>query len=272
MQTSRRLVINTLLTVNRLLSVDRLLSRNRHASALVFAPHPDDEVLGCGGVIALKSQAGARVRVVVMTDGRASHRTLIAEDELVRIRRAEAEEAAQQLGPGVDYVFLGFEDQRLAHDRDAACDQVVEIIDQFKPDEIYLPHRREGIIDHVETNRIVRRAVDRVSRPAVLLEYPVWLWNGWPWTQGGVPGGLGRLGGALSTMRDVVDIVFACRTRVDVRSVLHRKLAALAAYRSQTQRFNGDSRWPVLSDVAEGEFLRCFETGVEIFRATNYGL
>jgi LmbE family N-acetylglucosaminyl deacetylase len=171
----------------------------------------------------------------------------------------------------VNYVFLDFEDQRLSLDRDAACDQVIDIIDQFKPDEIYLPHRRDRIIDHIETNRIVRRAVDRLSSPALLLEYPVWLWNGWPWTQGGLSGAHGKLRGALRAVRDVADIVFACRTRVDVRSVLHRKIAALAAYRSQTQRFNGDSRWPVLSDVADGEFVRCFETGIEVFRATNYG-
>jgi hypothetical protein len=50
----------------------------------------------------------------------------------------------------------------------------------------------------------------------------------------------------------------------------HRKLAALAAYRSQTQRLNGNPRWPVLSDVAGGEFLRRFESGIEIFRRTNY--
>jgi hypothetical protein len=50
----------------------------------------------------------------------------------------------------------------------------------------------------------------------------------------------------------------------------HRKLAALAAYRSQTQRLNENPRWPVLSDVAGGEFLRRFESGIEIFRRTNY--
>jgi LmbE family N-acetylglucosaminyl deacetylase len=270
MEAWRRSLANALLVIHRLLSFDRLPCLDRNASALVFAPHPDDEVLGCGGVIALKTQAGARVRVVVMTDGRASHRTLIAEDELVRIRRVEAEEAAHQLGPGADYVFLGFEDQRLSHDSHGASDQVVDIIDQFKPDEIYLPHRRDGISDHVETNRIVRRAVDRLRRPVVLLEYPVWLWNSWPWTRGGAPDARGGIRKALRTMRDVAEIVLACHTRVDARTVLHRKLAALAAYRSQTQRFNGDPRWPVLSDVAEGEFLRRFETGIEIFRSTNY--
>ena len=38
-------------------------------SLLVFAPHPDDEVFGCGGLIALALDAGARVNVVVVSDG-----------------------------------------------------------------------------------------------------------------------------------------------------------------------------------------------------------
>lgn len=270
MQKLRRLLADGLLMANRVLSSDWLSRRLRNGRSLVFAPHPDDEVLGCGGVIALKAQAGARVKVVVMTDGRASHRALIAENELVRIRRAEAQEAGRQLGADVDYAFLDFEDHRLARDCDAACDQVVEIIEQFDPDEIFLPHRRDGIIDHVETNRIVRRAVDRVGRPVALLEYPVWLWNGWPWTESGARGASGKVRGALETMRDVAEIVLACRTRIDVGSMQHRKLAALAAYRSQTQRLNGNPRWPVLSDVAGGEFLRRFESGIEIFRRTNY--
>ena len=271
MQKWRRLLADGLLRVNRMMSSDRLSRRTRDASALIFAPHPDDEVLGCGGVIALKAQAGAAVKVVVMTDGRASHSSLIAADELVRIRRAEAEEAALLLGlVAADYIFLDFEDHKLVHHRDAACEQVAEIIDQFKPDEIYLPPRRDVISDHVETNRIVRRAIERISRPVVLLEYPVWLWNGWPWTRGGARYASGIARRALGTVRDVAEIMLACRTRIDVGSVLNRKQAALAAYRSQTQRRNGNPRWAVLSDVAEGEFLRRFETGFEIFRRTNY--
>lgn len=271
MQKWRRLLADSLLAVNRVVSANWLSRRMSTTSALVFAPHPDDEVLGCGGVIALKAQAGARVKVIVMTDGRASHRALIAVDELVKMRRAEAEEAAHRLGMAArDYIFLDFEDHRLRQQRDAACDRVVEIIDQFKPDEIYCPHRYDGIADHEETNHIVRRAVERLSKPVVMFEYPVWLWNDWPWTQGDRRYGSGIVRRVLGTMRDLAEMVLACRVRVDVGSVLPRKLAALAAYRSQIQRFNGDPRWPVLADVAEGEFLRRFETDVEIFRRTNY--
>jgi LmbE family N-acetylglucosaminyl deacetylase len=252
-------VADGLLAVNRLIGSSRTAAEVGGASALVFAPHPDDEVLGCGGVIALKAQAGARVRVVVMTDGRASHATRIDPDELARMRRAEAAEAGRRLGLAEPYVFLDFPDQRLADRHDAACERVAQLIDRFGPAEIYAPSRRDGIADHAETNRVVRRAAARVGRPAVLLEYPLWLWNGWPWTRQGT----------RRTWRDVAEIVLACRTRVDVGSVLHRKRAALAAYRSQLERLDGTPAWPVLSDVADGEFLRRFETGVELFRRAD---
>jgi LmbE family N-acetylglucosaminyl deacetylase len=269
----RRLLADSLLLINRLLSSDWPSRRMCSASTLVFAPHPDDEVLGCGGVIALKAQAGARVKVIVMTDGQASHKALIAVDKLVKMRRAEAEEAARQLGlVARDYIFLDFEDHQLRQQHDAACERVAEIIDQFKPDEIYCPHRHDGIADHEETNHIVRRAVERISKPVVMFEYPVWLWNDWPWTQGDMRYGSGIVRRVLGTTRDLAEMVLACRARVDVGSVLPRKLGALAAYRSQMQRFSEEPRWPVLADVAEGEFLRRFETGVEIFRCTNYHL
>ena len=265
----RRLVADGLMMVNRLVSSERLSRATGSTSALVFAPHSDDEVLGCGGVIALKAQAGARVQVVVMTDGRASHQALIDADELVKIRRAEAEAAGRELGVANHYVFLDFEDHRLAEHLASACDRAAEIIERFEPEEIYVPSRREGISDHTETNRIVRLAVDRVGKPVTMLEYPVWLWNRWPWTRDVARRRSGLVRGALQAARDIAEIVLACRMRVDVGTVLHRKRAALAAYRSQLERLNGDPRWAVLADVAGGDFLRRFDTGVEIFRRTE---
>jgi LmbE family N-acetylglucosaminyl deacetylase len=271
MKTWRQLLVDGLLTVNGLLSSEQFSACTHTKSALVFAPHPDDEVLGCGGVIALKARRGAPVMVVVMTDGRASHKGLIATDELVTMRRAEAEEAAMRLGlTAADYVFLKFEDHRLQEHSAAARARVSDIIDRFKPDEIYVPHRRDGIADHVTTNRIVRGVLDQIDRPVTLLEYPVWLWNSWPWTHGGGRYPAGALKCSLGAIRDLIEIVFACRARVNVSAVSQIKLSALDAYRSQLQRHNGNPRWPILADVAGGDFLRRFMTEFEIFRRTNY--
>src|ERR1035438_8855348 len=51
----------------------RPLPRNAVASALVVAPHPDDEAFGCGGTVALLVRNRAAVQVVFITDGSASH-------------------------------------------------------------------------------------------------------------------------------------------------------------------------------------------------------
>ncbi|MBD3855728.1 MAG: PIG-L family deacetylase, partial [Acidobacteria bacterium] len=57
---------------------------------LVLAPHPDDEVFGCGGAIVQLLGAGAEVRSVVLTDGGAQGDA--------NTRRAEALEASARLG------------------------------------------------------------------------------------------------------------------------------------------------------------------------------
>src|SRR5262245_42487805 len=75
-------------------------------SAVVFAPHQDDEVLGCGGTVVRKLRAGADVTVVFMTDGSAAHGDLIAPDELTRIRAGEARAACDLLGVPADRVLF----------------------------------------------------------------------------------------------------------------------------------------------------------------------
>jgi hypothetical protein len=73
-------------------------------------------------------------------------------------------------------------------------------------------------------------------------------------------------------LRDSAELAFGCGTRIDIRSVLPRKLNALAQYRSQVQRQGDDPRWPILSDVAAGSFLERFRSGMEVFRRTEQGI
>lgn len=254
----------------RVASDDRTLA-NLAAPALVFAPHPDDEVLGCGGTIALKAAAGAKVTVVVMTDGRTSHSGLVEPAALIQMRRSEAQQAAIKLGVRPDdYLFLNFEDQRLEEFSPAALQQVLALLERLRPQQVFVPHRRDRLSDHVATFKIVARALRSFAQPVALFEYPVWLWNTWPWTR--VPlRGDGAAFSAARLARDITELAVGCRTRIDVRSVLPRKCDALAMYASQMRRPDDDLRWPVLADVSDGTFLDRFLTGVEIFRMTRLG-
>ena len=102
-----------------------------------------------------------------------------------------------------------------------------------------------------------------------VLEYPVWLWNTWPWS-GGLRREDPRLVRVQRMLRDGFELAFGCRSHVDIRPVLKEKADALDAYRSQMQRLNDIPDWPVLSDVSNGAFLARFLSGREVFRRTEY--
>lgn len=235
---------------------------------MVFAPHPDDEVLGCGGTMALKAMAGAELHTVVMTDGRTSHARFVDASTLVRMRRLEALEAGKHLGlePSA-YTFLDIQDQRLHQHAETAQRRVVELLQRFNPQQVFVPHRHDRLGDHVATFSIVSSALRMYKGRVALFEYPVWLWNTWPWTRV-LRREDPRLVRVQRMLRDGVELAFGCSTRVDVRPVLQRKLDALSAYRSQTQRREANPDWPILSDVSDGAFLARFFTGVEVFRRT----
>lgn len=73
---------------------------------LVVAPHPDDEVLGCGGTIMRHVANGDSVAVLIVTDGRQSRAHSLRADEMARTRCKEAHAAAAMMG-AAEIVWLG---------------------------------------------------------------------------------------------------------------------------------------------------------------------
>lgn len=146
-------------------SAPALVSVPPGRSVLVLAPHPDDEVAGCGGTLAIHARQGARVTVVHMTDGRLGSLRLETlcgaerqafQSELVRTRKAEAAAAARILGVG-DPVALDFRDGELRRTR-AAIARIEELLAAHRPDIVYVPFPCDRHADHVETARIFAAA------------------------------------------------------------------------------------------------------------------
>jgi N-acetylglucosamine malate deacetylase 1 len=105
---------------------------------LVIAAHPDDEVLGMGGTIALHVDSGDQVRIVCVTDGSS---TQYPGDSKTRAQKeAEARQAASELGVS-DYVHLALPDMRLDTLAHVEINAVVEqqILD-FGPRVVYTVH------------------------------------------------------------------------------------------------------------------------------------
>ena len=244
---------------------------NLSASAIVFSPHKDDETLGCGGTIVKKVAAGAQVRIVFFTDGRRSHRHLMAEESLVTIRTKESIAAARVLGiKKSDIVFLEFPDGDLMDFQPDAVPKVIEILEKDQPDEIYIPYFRETTKDHFAVNLIVKTALKRYGKTMTVFEYPVWFWSHWPWAN--LP---------LDSRRDVVKLVQESvistfyllrdlKYAVSISEVLAQKRQALEMYKSQMTRLLPDKRWRTLRDVANGDWLECFFQKFEVFYKWNF--
>ena len=150
---------------------------------LVIAPHQDDEVLGCGGLIARKRLEGFPVHVVFITDGGASHpdHPALTKTAVAARRETEARAALRKLGVETPAIhFLGAQDGTLAWQTPEQASEVAgrlrELIARMKPDEIFAAYRKDGSSEHEAAFGLLKQALQDSTHPVRLYEYPVWSW------------------------------------------------------------------------------------------------
>lgn len=189
--------------------------------ALVVAPHPDDESLGCGGLLTLLGDAGVEMHPLLVTDGTASHPGSRRFDAPTRraLRDAEWREALGCLGLGAVIAHhLGCRDGQVpvagAPHFAAVLADLRVVLEAIGPKLIVLPWRRDPHPDHRASNALVRLALrGRLPTPRCL-EYIVWA---------------GERGSAEDWPRPG-----EARTwRLDISGARERKRLAIAAHRSQ---------------------------------------
>jgi LmbE family N-acetylglucosaminyl deacetylase len=243
----------------------KLNSTELSNSAIVFAPHMDDETLGCGGTIINKIKAGAAIQIVYMTDGSHSHSLLPAET-LRAIRKEEALAAGQILGVNKDQiVFLGFEDGKLKQHLAQATGAVTEILRTHQPAEVFIPYRKGGHEDHDTTNLIVMKALEQYGAQVVVNEYAIWLWYRWPWITTDIRKKHG-LRFLIRSVKKELKFVKEFRYAIKIDDVLNTKTLALNQHKSQVTRLYGNEKWFTLNDISNGEWLQCLLQTHELFR------
>jgi len=234
--------------------------------AVVFAPHQDDETLGCGGTIIRKKQAGSKITLVFMTDGSSSHAGLIPPQTFREMRRREAIAASKELGVDEsDIIFLDYQDGCLSQVFEKAAQDVLQIMKELKPHQVFIPYKHDAQTDHRATHQTVENALKEYRSKVTILEYPVWFWNIWPWTQvkaGSIRSIPRLIWKSLISMRRLYRDM---RSFVSVNSVIDQKMRALAQHRSQMTRLGNDPQWKIIADLSQGEFLDCFLQKEEVF-------
>jgi LmbE family N-acetylglucosaminyl deacetylase/glycosyltransferase involved in cell wall biosynthesis len=137
--------------------------------ALVLAPHPDDEVLGCGGAILCHRAAGDPVSIVVATDG--GHGEGVDRAAYVRLRQKESEDAARALGCEPPE-FWDLPDRSLEYG-EKLIERIAAALVQTEACILYAPSPDEVHPDHHALGLCALEAVRRSPREIHLALYEV---------------------------------------------------------------------------------------------------
>ena len=215
------------------------------ARTVVFAPHPDDESLGCGGLIALLRKRNKPVDVVFVSDGAMSHPNSLRYDRAARVtlREQEALAACELLGVTAEHIrFLRYPDTAVPRQHHAgfedATNHIRSVLEELQPSHILVCWRRDPHCDHRATWELCRAAYDELAEAPKWIEYPIWMWNA------DQPEDLPRPGEVISW-------------RLDVSEVQEQKQAAVKAHISQTtDLIDDDPEGFVLEDQMLNNFRR----------------
>jgi glycosyltransferase involved in cell wall biosynthesis/LmbE family N-acetylglucosaminyl deacetylase len=138
--------------------------------AIVFAPHPDDEVFGCGGAIMRHVEQGIPVRVIIVSDGAFG----VSEDKISEYalqRQHESTAAAHILGYGLP-VFWHYPDRQLCYG-EKLIQEILTVIRENSVDLVYAPSVFEMHPDHRTLGMAVVEAIRRIGKPVCLALYEV---------------------------------------------------------------------------------------------------
>lgn len=226
------------------------LELGRPRRMIIVAPHPDDEVLGAGGLIQHALSQDIPLEIIAVTDGEGSHpKSKVAPElDLAGRRVRESKEALRRLGWDAPVITrLHMPDSNVA-----ACGRQLEeaLTSVLRPEDLCVaPWRHDGHPDHDVCGESALHSSQIAG--AKTLGYPVWAWH---WAD---PGGS--------------DIPWSLCRRFELgRRARARKRWAIGAFRSQIEAIGPDAAdAPVLSPPILRRFWRPYEVYIDETLATT---
>jgi LmbE family N-acetylglucosaminyl deacetylase len=205
---------------------------------LVIAAHPDDELLGCGGTLALHTRAGDEVTAVVACEGESLRYGPGGAGQVEHMRRA-----ARTLGL-VESRPLGFPDQRL--DTQSLLDLIVPLertVRELRPAVVYCQFGGDANQDHA----LLFRAALVATRPLEPFIEAVYAFDTASSTEWGYPRS------------------FVPDTWVDISTTLEQKIAAMACYESEVRPYPHPRSLDALRHRARAWGNQCCMDAAEVF-------
>ena len=202
-----------------------------HQRVCIFAPHPDDEIIGCGGLLQQLTANGNPIVLIHVTNGTQSHpnSTIYTQEKLNTIRPQESMQALEVLGVAhqVTTVALNLADGEVFTQQEQFRQKLSTII---QADDILITtFMRDGHPDHEATGQVVAS----FAKQQHLACYQVLIWA-WHWAK-------------PADNR----IPWHCAMRVDLTpEQLQRKIEAITCFESQITIDDSTGNPPILSAQA----------------------
>lgn len=218
-------------------------------NVLIISPHHDDEVIGCGGIIAKYCKRGDKVFVVYITAGWSGIPEIKSKQEAVKIREKEARNACKILSVQ-RAIFLREDDRNIYNRKGEIIQKLIKIIRDIKPNLIYAPHSEEKDIEHRIAYEMIKEAtwlskslyLPKLGQPTKLIK-DVYLYEVW------------------TPMKDFF-------IKEDITDVVEIKIKALLAYKSQLEYFNLVDAVTGLN-MYRGSMVGINKKFAEVFRIEN---
>lgn len=165
--------------------LDYLVQKSRHCNYLdrktekkiiIIAPHPEDEVLGCGGLITRMTASGSPPHIIVLTGGERSlgSESGIKEVEIKKARRNLTRKALTELGLPMENLHeFNLADGHIGESTEEQLNEVRECIIGLNPDMLLVPHWGEGWPDHINVSKLFTKGLPNNCE---VWEYCVWMW------------------------------------------------------------------------------------------------
>lgn len=140
---------------------------------LILAPHPDDDIIGCGGTILKNIEEGRDVQTIYLTDG-AYRSGPYSPSDMVRVRREEALRVSEEIG-GRPPLFLDCVAAPTFSITEPKVRELAEMVNDFGPDAIWIPFAFDHHPDHRRANALLLRILsDHYADEVNIYSYEIW--------------------------------------------------------------------------------------------------
>tara|TARA_B100000530_G_scaffold337002_1_gene294010 strand:+ start:307 stop:1200 length:894 start_codon:yes stop_codon:yes gene_type:complete len=132
------------------------------SNLLIFSPHQDDDIIGCGGTILNSLKTNANAQVVYVMDGVSPKLKGTERSHAIEVRKEEAKTVWSKLNDNAP-IFLEIPTRGSSIDIHEAIQKITNIIITLKPDCIFVPYFLESPLDHRRATFLIWESLKHIN-------------------------------------------------------------------------------------------------------------